>query len=338
MGDITRRQFLKWLTALGIGLAGGAACGGRPERAPTWTPTDLEPPTTVPPSQPGVPAATSTSTSTPAPVSPPAQLAVARGPDPAEITRRAIAALGGIEQFVKPGDEVIVKPNICNAYHGPEYASTTHPDVVAAIVALCLGAGARRVRVMDYPFGGTAQAAYAKSGIEAAVQASGGEMEVMSRLKYRTVDLPAGRALKKTAIYDPILEADVLINVPIAKHHGSARLTLGMKNLMGVVLDRGAFHAKGLHQCIADLNSLVRPHLTVVDAVRILMANGPTGGNLNDVKQMDTVIAGADVVATDAYAATLFGQTGSDIEHIRLGAEMGLGELDLTQLYIVHVQ
>ena len=263
-------------------------------------------------------------------------LAVARSeaPDPAELTRRAISAVGGIEQYVQPGADVIVKPNICNAYHGPEYASTTNPEVVAAIVALCVGAGAGSVRVMDYPFGGTAQNAYETSGIAQAVEAAGGQMELMNSLKYQEVEIPNAMALDRTEIYADILNADTVINVPIAKHHTMARLTLGLKNLMGVVRDRRAFHSRGLHQSIVDLSTLVKPQLTVIDATRILVANGPTGGNLNDVRQMDTVIASADVVAADAYAATLFDMTGADIQYIVLADQLGLGTMDLNSINI----
>ena len=260
-----------------------------------------------------------------------------RGADPAELTRRAIAALGGIERFVKPGANVIVKPNICNAYHGPEYASTTNPDVVAAIVALCLGAGAERVRVMDYPFGGSPQASYETSGIAAAVKAAGGEMETMNRLKFNKTAIPQGKILRSSNVYGDILDADTVINVPIAKTHGSATLTLGMKNLMGVIQDRNTLHARGLHQCIADLNSAVKPQLTIVDAIRILTANGPTGGNLDDVKRLDTIIASADVVAADAYAAGLFDMKPADVKYIKLGAEMGLGTLDLGSIRIEEI-
>lgn len=266
-------------------------------------------------------------------------LAVARGAgaDPGELTRRAIATLGGIERFVMPGASVILKPNICNAYHGPEYASTTNPQVVAAVVALCLGAGAKRVRVMDSPFGGTAQKAYVSSGIADAVKAAGGEMVVMSQLGYRQLAIPGGRKLKQWDVYGDAIDADVLINMPIAKSHGGTRLTLGMKNLMGLIEDRGGFHSRGLDQCIADLNTVVRPQLTVVDAVRILLRNGPTGGNLDDVQQTDTVIASADVVAADAYAATLFGMTGADIGYIQLGAEMGIGRMDLGAMSVAEI-
>ncbi len=265
-----------------------------------------------------------------------AYLAVARGKaaGPDELTRRAIAAVGGIERYVKKGADVIVKPNICNAYHSPEYASTTNPAVVAAIVALCLDAGAGRVRVMDFPFGGKAQNAYETSGIAQAVESVGGEMELMNLLKYKKVEIPNPMALKKTEIYGDILNADTVINVPIAKHHSGAKLTLGLKNLMGVILNRGTLHANGLHQSIVDLSTVVKPQLTVIDATSILVANGPTGGSLNDVRQMDTVIASADVVAADAYAATLFNMTGADIEYIRLADELGLGSMDLKSLNI----
>ena len=175
-----------------------------------------------------------------------AYLAVAKGAnaDPREITRRAIAALGGIERFVKKGNDVIIKPNVCTAYYPFEYAATTNPEVVAAIVQLCLEAGAKRVRVMDFPFGGTAQASYDKSGIGAAVKAAGGAMETMSNMKYRDVQIPQGKRLKQWKVYGDIQDADVVINVPIAKDHSGATLTLGMKNLMGVVLDRNGMHSR----------------------------------------------------------------------------------------------
>jgi uncharacterized protein (DUF362 family) len=204
-------------------------------------------------------------------------------------------------------------------------------------VALCLGAGAKRVRVMDNPFGGNAQAAYAKSGIEDAVKAAGGQMDVMKSMRYREIAVPQGRVLKKWKVYGDILDADTVIDVPIAKNHGSAVLTLSMKNLMGVVDNRNGLHAKGLHQSIADISTVIRPQLTVVDATRILLRNGPTGGNLDDVKQTDTVIASADLVAADSYAATLFGLTGKDIDYIRFGAEMGLGQMDLGAIKVEEI-
>jgi len=367
---LNRRQFLRRLSALGL-TAGGAAllsaCGAKPTpelmrvatSAPTAAPTTPAPvptgtstsapsatatlaPTqasTQAPTNAPTPTATVPPTSTPAPSATPAPayLVVVHGADPAEITRRAIAAVGGIERFVKKGANVIVKPNICVAYNGPEYAATTNPQVVATLVQLCLGAGAKRVRVMDFPFGGTAQAAYARSGIEAAVKGVGGEMEIMSQIKYRAIKIPDGKAIKEWDVYGEILDADLVINVPIAKTHGNTRLTLGMKNMMGAVQDRSGFHSRGLDQCIVDLWPAVKPQLTVVDAVRMLMANGPTGGDLNDVKKADTVIASTDVVAADAYATGLFGKKPDDIGYIRLGAAKGLGQKDLTGIKIEEI-
>jgi uncharacterized protein (DUF362 family) len=272
----------------------------------------------------------------PAPTGDQAYLTVARGGDPAAITKAAIAALGGIERFVQSGDEVIVKPNICVDYHPPEYAATTNPTVVATLVALCLGAGARRVRVMDTPLGGTPESAYAVSGIEEAARAAGGEMEVMSPVKFARTAIPEGRDITEWEVYRDILEADVLIDVPIAKHHSLARLSLGIKNLLGVITEPNQMH-RNLGQRAADLASLVRPTLTVVDAVRILTAHGPTGGSLNDVQQTDTIIASHDIVAADAYAATLFDLTGADIAYVKAAAEMGLGTMDLDNVKVEEI-
>ena len=252
------------------------------------------------------------------------------------MVQRALMALGGMEQFVSSGDDVIVKPNICVNYHPPEYAATTNPTVVATLVTLCLGAGARRVRVMDTPFGGTPESAYTVSGIDEAVRAAGGEMEVMSPVKFAKTAIPEGQDITEWEVYRDVIEADVLINVPIAKHHSLARLSLGIKNLLGVITKPSKMH-RNLGQRIADLTSLVRPTLTVVDAVRVLMAHGPTGGSLNDVQQMDTIIASHDMVAADAYGTTLFGKTGSDIAYIKAGAEMGLGTMDLNGIKLEEI-
>jgi len=201
-------------------------------------------------------------------------LAAARGADPRAITGAALAAIGGIGRFVRAGDDVIVKPNICVDYREPEYAATTNPQVVAALVELCLAAGARRVRVMDMPFAGAPQAAYARSGIAEAAEAAGGIMEIMNPAKYREADVPDGRDLRSVSIYQDLLSADVVVNVPIAKHHSLARLTLGGKNLLGVIERPGLIHAN-MGQRVADLVSLVRPTVTVIDENRsIPLENG----------------------------------------------------------------
>jgi uncharacterized protein (DUF362 family) len=263
-------------------------------------------------------------------------MAIARGSSPTAIVEAAIAALGGIENFVNPGDDVILKPNIVAADYSYEYAAYTNPEVVGAVTALCVKAGAGRVRVMDRPSSGTCAQVYARSGIGDAVKASGGKMEVMSDLKYRKVDIPEGRDITSWEVYGDVLAADVLINLPIAKHHSFSRLTLGLKNLMGVIKKRSMFHIN-LGQRLADLSSLVRPTITIMDAVNILMARGPRGGNLDDVKPMNTVIASQDPIAVSSYAATFFGLTGADIAALRRGADMGLGVLDYTSLRVEEI-
>jgi uncharacterized protein (DUF362 family) len=261
---------------------------------------------------------------------------VARGDDPAVLAQRAVKALGGMERFVKKGQTVLIKPNICVAYHGPEYAATTNPQVVASLVQMCREAGAASVTVMDYPFGGTGEQAYKITQIGEAVKAAGGQMAVMSNAKFKQTDLPEGKDIKKWPVYQDALKFDVIIDVPIAKHHGTTRLTLAAKNLMGLIEERGALHAN-LGERIVDLVTLFKPKLIVIDAYRMLMNNGPTGGNLNDVKLAKTVIACHDIVAADAYATTLFGLKADAISYVKNGAARGLGTTDLASIKIEEI-
>jgi len=190
--------------------------------------------------------------------------------------------------------------------------------------------------VMDNPFGGTAEQAYKISQIGEVVEAAGGHMVVMSPVKFEMTDIPDGKGIQQWQVYRDALKADVIIDVPIAKHHGLARLTLATKNLMGLVEYRSGLHSD-LGQRLVDLATLFKPRLTVVDAYRVLMANGPTGGRLDDVQLMKTVIASADIVAADAYAATLFGLSPDSISYIKAGAERGLGTLDLNSIKIEEI-
>lgn len=327
--SLTRREFLARLLTLGLGGAAGGLVLAARSRQPAATPI-MRAPATPRPTETSVPV-TPGAAATPLPIRTAApgaaDLAVVHGSDPAAITRAAVDALGGMRRFVQPGADVILKPNICVGYHTYEYAATTNPWVVAALVTMCREAGAGRVRVMDMPFGGTPQSAYSTTGIADAVHAAGGEMELMSQIKFVDTSIPDGRDLSRWNVYGDILKADLVINVPIAKHHNLSRLSLGGKNLMGVVAQPARFHAN-LGQRVADLMSLVRPALTVVDAVRILTRNGPTGGSLNDVVQKDTVIASPDLVAADAYAAGLFEVRPERIPYIKAAADMGLGTLE----------
>ena len=343
MTDLSRKNFLRFL-ATSIGSLYLSGCinqdkllsrSSSPEKI---TPTPFLPgpqnnveadPTLEPEEMP-----TQEPSTTPVPVYP--DLVVARQGDPEQMVRAAVDSLGGMGRFVTPGDVVVVKPNICASYHSYEYAATTNPWVVGAVVKLAIEAGAKQVKVMDFPFGGTAEQAYRKSGIQAEVQKAGGKMVVMSNIKFIETAIPEGKDLRSARIYDDILRADVLINVPIAKNHELALLTLAMKNLMGVIYNRPYMHAN-LGQRLADLSTRVRSHLVIVDAVRMLMAHGPTGGNLADVKKADTVIASPDIVAADSYAATLFGYQPEQLGYINKGVQMGLGIANLDKLNIEEI-
>ncbi len=256
--------------------------------------------------------------------------------DYAELVGRVMKPLGGIAAFVKKGDRVVVKPNMAWD-RTPEQAANTHPIVIKTIVQQCLEAGAKRVLVFDRTCN-DARRSYAKSGIQAAVESiddSRVQCIFPDDKKYIPVKIDNAKSIKEFEFYKDALETDCYINVPVAKHHCLAKLTIGLKNVMGVIGgNRGEIH-KDMDQRIADLNLVVRPKLTIVDATRILLRNGPTGGNVADVKVLDTLIASADPVAADAFATTLFGMKPADLGSTVAGAKLGLGEMDLSKVQIV---
>jgi len=262
-------------------------------------------------------------------------LAVVQGSSPEKIVRTAVDALGGIKRFISRGDVVVVKPNI-GWDRVPEQAGNTNPEVVAAVVRLCYEAGAKKVKVFDRPVNDPRRC-YVQSGIEASAREAEAEVSFMDDRKFKDMAIN-GLALKTWPLYSEIFEADKVINVPIAKHHGLAKLTLSMKNWMGMMGgSRRMIHQK-LDASLVDLAMKAKPCLTILDAVRILTDNGPQGGDLKDVKKLDTVIAGVDQVAIDAYGATLFGMKGSDLGYVRLAAEHKFGIMDLNKLNIKKLQ
>lgn len=268
----------------------------------------------------------------------PSLLAVAKGQDYAALVERVLKPLGGIKAFVKEGSRVVVKPNI-GWDRTPEQGANTHPDVVKAVVLQCLEAGAKRVLVFDRTCNDE-RSSYTKSGILAAVESIGDSRArcvYQDKKKFVPVKIENGKSIQEFEFYKDAMApaCDCYINVPIAKHHCLAKVTAGLKNIMGIIGgNRGEIH-KEMGQRIADLNLVVLPQLTIVDATRILLRNGPTGGNLEDVKVLDTLIASADTVATDAYATTLFDMKPEEIESTVAAAKMGLGEMDLSKVKIV---
>ena len=263
-------------------------------------------------------------------------IAVASKRDPAGLVRAAMEALGGIGKFVRPGAKVLVKPNIAWACR-PEQAATTNPEVVAEIVRLCRKAGAREVKVTDHGLDRPEALVLGITGIQEAAERAGAQVRpALSPAEFERVTLRRGKALKSADVLRDVLRADVFINVPIAKVHNSTELTLGCKNLMGTVWDRGAWHSSpSLDQAIADYAAEIRPHLVVLDAVRLLLTNGPKGPGR--VEERGMVIAGADPLAVDAYGATLFARRPEEIAHLRLAHEMGVGEINLKRVTVKHV-
>jgi uncharacterized protein (DUF362 family) len=265
-------------------------------------------------------------------------VAVAKGTDYEALVAKVLEPLGGMSAFVKKGNRVVIKPNI-GWDRKPEQAANTHPLVVKALVKAALDAGASKVMVFDRSCN-EARRCYPSSGIMEAVQGIKDDKvscPYMDDRKYMPVKIEKGKAVQSWEFYRDAVEADCYINVPIAKHHRLAKLTLGLKNIFGVVGgERGQLH-QSMGQRIADLNTVVRSTLTIVDATRILLRNGPVGGNLEDVKVLDTLVASADIVACDAYSTTFFDMKPGDVDATKAAADLGLGEMDLNRMKVVKV-
>jgi uncharacterized protein (DUF362 family) len=270
----------------------------------------------------------------------PSLLAVAKGKDYEALVAEVLKPLGGIEAFVKPDDRVVVKPNVCWD-RTPQQAATTHPDVVKGIVKQCLDAGAKQVLVFERTVG-EIRRCFTRTGVQAAIESIG---DARARCVFPDsqrlvpVKIADGKSLKQIDFYQDVLETDCdcYINVPIAKQHFLVTLTLGLKNIMGVIGgNRGEIH-NDIHQKLADLNLVVRPKLNIVDATRILLRNGPASGRPEDVKVLDTLIASTDIVAADAYATTLFGLKPEAVRATVAAAKLGLGQIDLSKVKIVEV-
>ncbi len=260
-------------------------------------------------------------------------VAVAEGIDYPAITRKAINAVGGMKRFVKPGDVVVVKPNM-GWDRSSEQGANTHPQVVRAVVEECLAAGAKKVKVFDSTCNDSRRC-YVNSGIEGALKGMKNvECKQIEPERFRKVPLN-GQFLKEWELYDEALNANVYINVPVAKHHGLSKLTLGLKNIMGIMGGNRGYIHRNLDTALADVNAHFRPHLTIIDATRILTAHGPQGGSLADVKTLNKVIASIDTVAADAYATTLFGLKPADIPVTVAAHKRGLGEMDLSRIKVV---
>ncbi|WP_321331445.1 DUF362 domain-containing protein [uncultured Bacteroides sp.] len=269
-------------------------------------------------------------------------LVAVMGGEPEIMFRKAIAELGGIKQFVKPGQKVVVKPNI-GWDKVPELAGNTNPKLIEEIIRQCFAAGAKEVTLFDHTCDDW-QKCYKSSGIEAVAKATGAKM-MPAHLEsyYRVISLPNGKNMKQAKIHEAILNSDVWINVPILKNHGGANLTMSMKNHMGIVWDRGYFHQHDLQQCIADICTMQKKAvLNVVDAYRVMKTNGPRGRSSSDVVLAKGLFISQDIVAVDTAAAKFFNQIRemplNTVGHLANGQALKIGTMDLDKLNIKRIK
>ncbi len=269
-------------------------------------------------------------------------LVVSHGLDPATITRAAVDALGGIRRFVKPGNKVVIKPNMSFA-SGPERASNTHPAVVSEVARMCAEAGASRIAILDHVLN-EPRACLKLSKIPEACQSVPNTTvrTIEAKRLYSEVRVPQGRQVKTMEAASDVLEADVLIAIPKGKSHSSSGVSLSMKGMMGLIKDRMPFHSRhNLHEAIVDMVTVLKPHLVVIDGTHILSSGGPGGPGL--VIPLNLVVASTDMVAADAQMVALGTWYGkkfdpSQVRHIRVAAERGLGRMDIDKLKVKNIK
>jgi len=253
------------------------------------------------------------------------EMVVIQGDDPAHLARRAIQELGGIRRFISRGDVVVIKPNIAWD-RTAEQAANTNPQVVAEVCRLCLEAGARRAIVTDVTINDP-RSCFARSGIAAAARAAGADVVLAEDHLFREVDL-RGQVLNSWPVLEPFLSADKMINLPVAKHHSLTGASLGMKNWYGILGGQRPRLHQQIHESLVDLADFMRPTLTIIDAYRVLLRNGPSGGNLADVALKKTLIAGTDPVMLDAYAAKAYWDLDwNTLRYLKLASDRHLGSL-----------
>ncbi len=268
------------------------------------------------------------------------QISIIKG-NPAAATRTAVEIIGGMSRFVKPGQKVVIKPNMSFA-QGVDSATTTHPEVVKTLLILCKEAGAASVRVLDHGLQNV-ELSLEKSGILAACNTveQGICHHLMDANFYTTQAITQAREMRENAFMRDVLQADVLIAAPVAKSHSSAGVSLSLKGQMGLILHRYSMHSRyDLATSIVDLNTRIKPTLSIIDATRVLTTGGPSGPG--KVITPGEIIASADPVAADATATARYMWYGQKIQprqvsHIRLAHERGLGRMDIENMYALEL-
>jgi len=260
------------------------------------------------------------------------------GGGPESMFDLGIQELGGTGAFVGKGQKVLVKPNIGWDVI-PELAANTNPMLVKRVIEHCFKAGAKEVYVLDHSIDNWLNT-YKNSGIERAAKSAGAKVvPANSESYYHEIEIPAGVRLKKAKVHELLLETDVYINVPVVKDHNSTRMSCSLKNSMGLVWDRGFWHANNLHQCIADFALFEKkPLLNVIDCYNVIVKHGPRGVSKEDVVMMKSLILTTDWVAGDTAAAMMLGADPEKIDYLTIAYKMGLGNMKLDSLNIRRIK
>jgi uncharacterized protein (DUF362 family) len=268
-----------------------------------------------------------------------ADLAVVKGTDYFNNTRKAVEILGGIEKFVPRNSKVALLPNPQSNNPG----TYTKPEIVRAAIQMCKQAGAKEIACLGW----LTERFWINTGIKKVVDSEGINLVLADHndeSQFTPVLVPKGTALKEARIMKRFYEYDLLINMNITKEHSGNNLSGALKNLMGLnsPASNQTFHKRDwtmiredaghLDQCIADLNTVIHPTLCIIDATEFIITNGPDGpGRL---KKLQKVIAGTDPVAIDSYCSTQFGFDPEDIIAIKKAYTHGIGEMDLKRIKI----
>ena len=261
----------------------------------------------------------------------------AQGMDRAGTVRQAFEALGGMKAFVKPGERVLLKVNAAFA-SPPALGATSHPDLVAAVVRLCLDAGASRVIVTDNPINDPASC-FALTGIDSAARLAGAEVVIPRESLFQRFSVPGGRLIRDwPVLYAPLARVDRVIGLAPVKDHHRSGASMTLKNWYGLLGGRRNIFHQDIHTVIQELAMMIRPTVVVLDGTQTMMSNGPTGGSLSDLKPTGTLIVSTDPVAADAAGATLLGRTAADLPFIAKAESVGAGKADFRSLDLKEIQ
>ncbi|HVM59844.1 MAG TPA: DUF362 domain-containing protein [Verrucomicrobiae bacterium] len=259
------------------------------------------------------------------------KMSIVTGADRVKTIQRAFASLGGIDQFIRKGDRVLLKVNAAFATPAA-LGATSHPQLVAEIVRLCLQAAAASVIVSDNPINDP-QSCFRLTGIAEAAESAGARLMLPQEHYFKPTSVRGGTLIEDwPLLYEPFRDVNKVIGIAPVKDHHRSGASMSMKNWYGLMGGRRNVFHQDIHNIIKELAMLVSPTLVVLDGTMTMMSNGPTGGSLDDLKPTNMMIVSTDQVAADAFGATLLGKTAADLPYIAKAAAAGRGTPDYESL------